>query len=163
MKKYIYYTIGYIILGLLYECIYIEITNNIGTENSFIVLLLYTLLFLPLFLGYFFCKKLKNIYQNENSTFIQSWTLIDFAREFGPKMQVGVFYSISGKPYHKCVFIKPDGTKTYVNFFSQLGELTSQEISKRKEELSVGLNIFNKYYLCDKKVNKCESIDLNLI
>lgn len=94
--------------------------------------------------------------------FIQAWPLLDFAREYGPKMQVGMFYSKEGKPFHKIQFVDKNGKATPACFFSQLGELTPSEISARKDELKIGMMPNGKYYLHDGNIKEWEDIDLGL-
>lgn len=87
--------------------------------------------------------------EETNSSILQSWSLLEFAKNY-VKMQVGKFVnSNTGEEFKSCMFLKKDGTYDYVGFHSQLGELTSGEISKRKKELKVGLTESGKYVLYD--------------
>lgn len=87
----------------------------------------------------------------EDIVFIKDWPLLSFAKTFGPKMQVGSFTEeIYNIIYKACVFTKSDGTKTYVYFFHELGELSPQEIKDRKNELYIGKVPNGDYYLYSK-------------
>lgn len=99
--------------------------------------------------------------EENNTSILQSWSLIEFAKNY-VKMQVGNFVnSNTGKEFKSCMFIKEDGTYDYVGFHSQLGELTPAEISERKKELKVGLTESGKYILYDH-INDWENVDLGL-
>lgn len=68
-----------------------------------------------------------------------SWSLIAFARKFGPKMQVGEFVnSDTGDKFKSCIFSK-DGTRTFVAFSSKLGVLSPRQIAAQKDDLQVVL------------------------
>ena len=68
----------------------------------------------------------------------QTWSLLDFAREYGPKMFVSEFINKdTKKKFDACKFVKPDGTITLVSFGKKLGELTPEEIANRKSQLKV--------------------------
>lgn len=96
-----------------------------------------------------------------NSSILQSWSLLEFAKNY-VKMKVGTFVnSNTGEEFKSCMFLKKDGTYNYVGFHSQLGELTSAEISKRKKELKVGLTESGKYVLYDH-IDDWEIVDLGL-
>lgn len=101
-------------------------------------------------------------YAEENNTsIIQSWSLLEFAKNY-VKMQVGNFVnSNTGEEFKSCMFIKEDGSYDYVGFHSQLGELTPAEISKRKKKLKVGLTESGKYVLYDH-IDDWEIVDLGL-
>ena len=101
-------------------------------------------------------------YIGENNTsVIQSWSLLEFAKNY-IKMQVGNFVnSNTGEEFKSCMFIKEDGSYDYVGFHSQLGELTPAEISERKKELKVGLTQSGKYVLYDH-IDDWENVDLGL-
>ena len=87
--------------------------------------------------------------EETNSSILQSWSLLEFAKNY-VKMQVGNFVnSNTGEEFKSCMFIKEDGSYDYVGFHSQLGELTPAEISERKKELKVGLTESGKYVLYD--------------
>lgn len=76
-------------------------------------------------------------------------------------MQVGTFTNgTTGEKYKACIFTQGDGTMTYVRFYSRLGELTPTEISKRKEELKVGVTVSNELYLHNENVEVWETINL---
>lgn len=99
--------------------------------------------------------------EENNTSILQSWPLLEFAKNY-VKMQVGNFVnSNTGEEFKSCMFLKKDGTYDYVGFHSQLGELTPIEISKRKEELKVGLTESGKYILYDY-INDWEIVDLGL-
>lgn len=99
--------------------------------------------------------------EETNSSILQSWPLLEFAKNY-VKMQVGEFVnSNTGKEFKSCMFLKKDGTYDYVEFHSQLGELTPAEISERKKELKVGLTNSGKYVLYDH-INDWEIVDLGL-
>lgn len=99
--------------------------------------------------------------EETNSSILQSWSLLEFAKNY-VKMKVGTFVnSNTGEEFKSCMFLKKDGTYDYVGFHSQLGELTPAEISKRKKELKVGLTESEKYVLYDH-IDDWEIVDLRL-
>lgn len=99
--------------------------------------------------------------EETNSSILQSWSLLEFAKNY-VKMKVGTFVnSNTGKNFKSCMFLKKDGTYDYVGFHSQLGELTPTEISERKKELKVGLTESGKYVLYDH-IDDWEFVDLGL-
>ena len=95
-----------------------------------------------------------------------SWSLLSFAREFGPKMQVGEFVnSESGDKFKSCIFTKGD-TRTFVAFSSKLGVLSPREIAAQKDDLQVVLcetkNGDDMYSLCHQGQDSWENVDLGL-
>lgn len=99
--------------------------------------------------------------EETNSSILQSWSLLEFVKNY-IKMKVGTFVnSNTGKEFKSCMFLKKNGTYDYVGFHSQLGELTPAEISKRKKELKVGLTESGKYVLYDH-IDDWEIVDLGL-
>ncbi len=99
--------------------------------------------------------------EETNSSILQSWSLLEFAKNY-VKMKVGDFInSNTGEEFKSCMFIKEDGTYDYVGFHSQLGELTPAEISERKKELKVGLTQLGKYVLYDH-IDDWENVDLGI-
>lgn len=99
--------------------------------------------------------------EETDSSILQSWSLLEFAKNY-VKMKVGTFVnSNTGEEFKSCMFLKNDGTYDYVRFHSQLGELTPTEISKRKKELKVGLTESGKYVLYDH-IDDWEIVDLGL-
>lgn len=96
------------------------------------------------------------------SSIMNSWSLIAFAKQFGPEMRVGEFTnSQSGEIFRSCAFIK-EGVKTWVRFSKNLGELSPREIARRKDDLQVVLLDTGKYSLCSKGENQWELVDLGL-
>lgn len=99
--------------------------------------------------------------EETNSSILQSWSLLEFAKNY-VKMKVGTFVnSNTGEEFKSCMFLKKDGTYDYVGFHSQLGKLTSAEISKRKKKLKVGLTESGKYVLYDH-IDDWKIVDLGL-
>ena len=95
-----------------------------------------------------------------------SWSLIAFARKFGPKMQVGEFVnSESGETFKSCIFSK-GGTRTFVAFSSKLGVLSPRQIAAQKDDLQVVLcetkDGDDMYSLCHQGQNSWEDVDLGL-
>ena len=99
--------------------------------------------------------------EENNTSILQSWSLLEFVKNY-VKMQVGNFVnSNTGEEFKSCMFIKEDGSYDYVGFHSQLGELTPAEITKRKNDLKVGLTQSGKYVLYDH-IDDWEIVDLGL-
>ncbi len=99
--------------------------------------------------------------EETNSSILQSWSLLEFAKNY-VKMQVGNFVnSNTGEEFKSCMFLKENGSYDYVGFHSQLGVLTPAEISKRKKELKVGLTNSGKYVLYDH-IDDWEIVELGL-
>ena len=74
-------------------------------------------------------KRADDLPQNCGPVIVDSWPLIEFAREHG-KMQVGEFANKeTGEVFKSCIFTKPDGTRTFVAFSVKLGELTPRQIA----------------------------------
>lgn len=172
MKKYLPFIVGYAIYASM---VLIAIADERG--HNFWEPFIGWLITIPLIIGciaYFVWKRYKksspsdeennsNISTNEKFLFIDNWTLMSFAKKWGPEMRTGTCTNEkTGEKYKACVFIQKDGTITYVNFFSRLGELTASEILQRKNELQIGITKEGKYYLHNGNVKAWEDIDLGL-
>lgn len=95
----------------------------------------------------------------------KSWTLLEFAKTHGKKMQVGEFSnSDTGEVFKSCVFGEGDSI-TFVSFSPNLGELTPKEIASMKDDLQV-VEWDNQdtdkhgYTLCKKGRGAWEEVDL---
>ena len=102
----------------------------------------------------------------QSKTIKNSWSLLSFAKEFGPKMQVGEFVnSESGDKFKSCIFTKGD-TRTFVAFSSKLGVLSPREIAAQKDYLQVVLcetkDGDDMYSLCHQGQDSWEDVDLGL-
>ena len=96
------------------------------------------------------------------STIKNSWSLLAFAKKFGPKMQVGEFVNKeTGEEFKSCIF--SDGeTRTFVAFSSKMGSLSPREIAAKKNELQVVQLESGHYSLCKQGENTWEDVDLGL-
>lgn len=98
-----------------------------------------------------------------NGTIQNSWSLISFAKAFGPKMQVGQFVnSDTGEEFSSCIFTDAQDTKTFVAFSSKLGVLTPREIAAQKHDLQVVQLESGNYSLCKQGQNTWQDVDLGL-
>ena len=102
----------------------------------------------------------------QSNTIKNSWSLLSFAKEFGPKMQVGEFVnSDTGDKFKSCIFTKGD-TRTFVAFSSKLGVLSPREIAAQKDDLQVVLcetkDGDDMYSLCHQGQDSWEDVDLGL-
>ena len=96
------------------------------------------------------------------STIKNSWSLIAFAKEFGPKMQVGEFVNKeTGEDFKSCIFTNGE-TRTFVAFSSKMGPLSPREIAAGKNELQVVQLESGHYSLCKQGENTWEEVDLGL-
>ncbi len=96
------------------------------------------------------------------STIKNSWSLIAFAKEFGPKMQVGEFANKeTGENFKSCIFTNGE-TRTFVAFSSKMGPLSPREIAAKKNELQVVQLESGHYSLCKQGENTWEEVDLGL-
>lgn len=96
------------------------------------------------------------------STIKNSWSLIAFAKEFGPKMQVGEFVNKeTGEDFKSCIFTNGE-TRTFVAFSSKMGPLSPREIAAKKNELQVVQLESGNYSLCKQGENTWEDVDLGL-
>lgn len=96
----------------------------------------------------------------------KSWSFMAFARMKG-KPQLGTFENEAGESFKSVVFTdetNPDNetNKVFVAFSPNLGVLTAQEISERKNDLQVVECLTKKgktmYSLCNKGENSWEDI-----
>lgn len=77
-----------------------------------------------------------------------SWPLLTFAKMKG-KMQVGDFINKDTNiTFKSCIFTNSNEERCYVGFDDELGELTPDEISSRKNELKVVERVSGNLYLC---------------
>ncbi len=76
------------------------------------------------------------------------WPLMEYARQC-KRVQLGTFErKFSGESFKQLVLTKKDDSQQYVPFGSQLGELTSKEISEQKKDLYIAHTYSDKYSLC---------------
>lgn len=96
------------------------------------------------------------------STIKNSWSLIAFAKQFGPQMQVGEFVNKeTGEDFKSCIFTNGE-TRTFVAFSSKMGPLSPKEIAAKKNELQVVQLESGHYSLCKQGENTWEDVDLGL-
>ena len=96
------------------------------------------------------------------STIKNSWSLIAFAKQFGPKMQVGEFVNKeTGEDFKSCIFTNGE-TRTFVAFSSKMGVLSPREIAAKKNELQVVQLESGHFSLCKQGENTWEDVDLGL-
>jgi len=89
-----------------------------------------------------------------------SVSLLAFAKTHG-KMQVGEFAnSETGETFKSCIFTDKEGTRCFVGFSSNLGELSPAEISARKNDLQVCELESGNYKLCNAGANAWQDVDL---
>lgn len=97
-----------------------------------------------------------------NNNIKNSWSLIAFAKKFGPKMQVGEFVNKeTGEDFKSCIFTNGE-TRTFVAFSSKMGVLSPKEIAAKKNELQVVQLESGHYSLCKQGENTWEDVDLGL-
>lgn len=90
-----------------------------------------------------------------------TWSLIAFIKEFGPRMQVGEFTNHeTGEKFKSCVFTQENGTKTFVAFSSKLGVLTEREIADKKEDLAVIKSKTGHYSLIKGRRKAWKDVDV---
>lgn len=89
----------------------------------------------------------------------KSWSLLTFARENG-KMQVGTFKNEAGETFRSTIFTNDAGERKFVNFSSNMGELTPKEIAEQKGNLQVVKLNEGGYILCKQGENAWEEVIL---
>ena len=87
----------------------------------------------------------------------KSWSLMTFAREHG-RMQVGTFKNEAGESFKSTIFTNEDGERLFVNFSSNMGELTPNEIAAQKGNLQVVKLVDGGYILCKQGENAWEEV-----
>ena len=98
-------------------------------------------------------------------TIKKAWSLIDFVKTHGGKLQVGDFTNKEDdKKFTSCIV--SDGTpesRCYVAFSSKLGELTPEQISAKRNGLRViQFEESDNYCLCEQGDNAWKDVDLGL-
>ena len=97
--------------------------------------------------------------KNKKSSTI--WSLIEFLKKFGPRMQVGEFTNHeTGEKFKSCVFTQENGTKTFVAFSSKLGVLTEKEIADKKEDLAIIKSKTGRYSLIKGRRKAWKDVDI---
>lgn len=84
-------------------------------------------------------EKRKKTNNNEDSKtiIIQTWSLLDFAKKYGPKVHIANCSNNKTGDKFKCVVFGEEDNRTFVAFSSKLGELTAKEMIERKHQLKV--------------------------
>lgn len=96
------------------------------------------------------------------STITNSWSLLDFARNFDTmKVTNTMTNSNTGEEFKSCAFVKGSNV-TLVGFSSNLGELTPREIASMKHDLQVVQLESGNYKLCKRGSDSWETVDLGL-
>lgn len=93
-----------------------------------------------------------------------SWSLTSFASNYS-RVQVAPFRnSETGDAFKSVVFTKSDGSRTFVRFSQNLGELTPKEIAASKDNLQVVQLESGNYTLCKQGEggSTWEDVDLGL-
>lgn len=100
---------------------------------------------------------------NNNQGIKNSWTLMTFAKEHGPKMQVGDFVNKeTGEQFKSCIFTNEGGSRTFVAFSSKMGAQTPQQIVEMKDSLQVVELQSGNFSLCKQGTNSWLDVDLGL-
>jgi len=90
-----------------------------------------------------------------------SWSLLTFAKAHG-KMQLGSFTNqLTGENFRSCIFTDPETeARTFVNFSSNMGELSADQIKAQKDDLQVVELESGNFSLCQKGANSWEDVEL---
>lgn len=92
-----------------------------------------------------------------------NWSLVAFAKEFGPKVKLAEFTNKdTNESFMSLVFINDKGEKQLVGFASKIGELSAKEIAERQASLQVVQLMSNKYYLCATSGDAWQDVILDL-
>ena len=98
----------------------------------------------------------------QETKIMNSWSLLAFAKEFGPKMQVGEFANKeTGEVFKSCIFSNGEN-RTFVAFSSKMGELSPRDIAAQKDSLQVVQLESGNFSLCKQGANAWECVDLGL-
>lgn len=110
------------------------------------------------------CKEQdKTIDAAKVDTFVKTWSLLDFAKKFGPKMEIGKFPEKSNREsFQKIRFTDSKGKWTYVSISDRIGEIIPEQLRNKKERLRVGQLANGGYMLYDSSSSNWEVIDLGL-
>lgn len=95
---------------------------------------------------------------------VNSWSLMTFARKYA-RVQVAPFRnSETGDAFSSIVCTKADGSRDFVRFSQNLGELTPAQISAQKDSLQVVELESGNYTLCKQGEpgQSWEDVDLGL-
>lgn len=96
---------------------------------------------------------------NNNVGIKNSWPLLAFAKMKGRMQVAPMVNKTTGEAFKSCMFTAPDGSRTIVNFSSNLGELTPNEIVSQKADLQVVELESGSFKLC-KSGSTWEDVDL---
>lgn len=92
-----------------------------------------------------------------------SWSLLQFARTYGPKFQVGEFTNKeTAEVFKSCILTNSNGERTFLHFSSKMGPLTPAQIAAQKNDLQVVQIESGSYILCKQGENTWEDVDLGL-
>ena len=91
-----------------------------------------------------------------------SWSLLSFARSHGQMKLASFINKETGEPFKSCAFVDNTGAVTLVGFSANLGELSPQEIVRKKNELQVVQLESGTYKLCAQGGDSWSTIDLGL-
>lgn len=75
--------------------------------------------------------------KRKKTIIVQTWSLLDFAKEYGPKVHIANCINNKTGDKFKCVVFGEEDNRTFVAFSSKLGELTAKEMKERKHQLKV--------------------------
>lgn len=89
-----------------------------------------------------------------------SWSLVAFARTHGKMSIAPLVNKETGEAFKSCAFTNGDNV-TFVNFSSKLGELSSADIVRMKDDLQVVQLESGSYKLC-KTGSTWEEVDLGI-
>lgn len=93
----------------------------------------------------------------------EGWAFMAFARQFGPKVQVGQFTNgETGEVFHSVICTDNKGSKTFVSFSENLGELSPSQIAKQKDDLRVVKLTSGSYILCKQGEGGWQDVDLGI-
>jgi hypothetical protein len=88
-----------------------------------------------------------------------SWSFMSFARQFD-KVQLGSFKDKETGQEFKSLVMSNGDSKTFVNFSSNLGELSVSEIKAQKADLQVVELESGTYKLCRQGNGGWEDVDI---
>ena len=110
----------------------------------------------------FRCKNQeKSIDAAKADAFVKTWSLEDFVKKFGPKMELGKFPEKNNREsFQRCRFTDTKGSRTYTSISFRIGEITPEQIKERKEKLRIGKLPNGHYVLYDNNWKDWKNVDL---